>query len=206
MYLVNCHRNFRWPRAGRILKRGVVRHSPIDICVIAGSFLPLLAGCVDKTADQSRSTETAAELNNDVSANISAIEQQEDAQMEAELRESDKLRRWQDRVRPTPKGAFPKIGTCYQTTVKQVLGRLGGPPDGDNGSAVLYGNGLYQVSYELVPEIVRSRHGDRVTMCITDLPKNCPPGDFRGIVYKTHNGRTGEDWELPDSEHDCGGA
>jgi hypothetical protein len=174
--------------------------------MIAGSCLVLLAGCADGTADQSRATETAAELNNEVSANISAIDQQEDAQLEAELRHSDELRRWQERVRPTPKGAFPKIGTCYQTTVKQVLGRLGGPADGDNGSAILYTNGLYQVSYEAVPEIVRSRSGDPVKMCVADLPKDCPAGDFRGIVYNTHNGRTGEDWELPDSEHDCGGA
>lgn len=143
---------------------------------------------------------------NEVSAEMPSIENQDETHLAADSRKAEEFDRWRERVLPTPKDAFPKVGTCYQTTIKETLGRLGGPPDGDSGSAVLYDNGLYQVSYEVVPQIVRSRSGDSVTMCVIELPSDCPAGDFRGVVYQTQNRRTGQKWELPDSQHDCGGA
>jgi hypothetical protein len=111
----------------------------------------------------------------------------------------------QSRSVPPKSAAFPKIGTCVETQVKEVMGRLGPDPGGDSGSAVFFRNGRYQIGYDVVTAIVRSRAGDNVRMCVVDLPKDCPPGDSRGIVYRTKNLRTGEQWELPDSEHDCGG-
>jgi hypothetical protein len=101
---------------------------------------------------------------------------------------------------------FPPVGTCYVTTVKRVTSRFGGKPSRQDGTAVIFVNGLRQVSYEFVPEVTRSRPGDKVTSCVVSLPKNCPPGDMRGIYYRTHNWRTHKFWTLSDSQHECGGA
>jgi hypothetical protein len=76
----------------------------------------------------------------------------------------------------------------------------------DSGSAVSFTNGGYQVSYERVPPIERSRRGDPVRMCLVQLPAHCPPGDNRGRLYRTTNLRTRQAWVLQDSEHMCGGA
>jgi hypothetical protein len=101
---------------------------------------------------------------------------------------------------------LPALGTCYHTRVQELTNRFGGNnPSDDSGSAILFQNGLYQVDYDVVPGIVHSRSGDRVTMCVIDLPRNCPPGDLRGVIYRTRNLRTGDEWELPDSQHGCGG-
>jgi hypothetical protein len=101
---------------------------------------------------------------------------------------------------PLPK----KVGECTETTVKSVEFRLEGAPD--SGSAISYANGGYQVSYDAVPAIRQSRKGDRVRLCLVELPSDCPPGDERGKIYRATNLRTGKSWELPDSQHSCGGA
>jgi len=103
-----------------------------------------------------------------------------------------------------------KVGQCTNTTIKDVTTRLqDGPtykPIPGSGSAVDFANGGYQVSYDTIAAITQSRAGDPVTMCLVSLPKGCPPGDKRGITYKTTNLRTRGTWTLPDSEHMCGGA
>jgi hypothetical protein len=76
----------------------------------------------------------------------------------------------------------------------------------DSGSAVLFASGHYQVSYDQVPAVNRSRPGDRVYLCLVKLPEHCPPGDHRGRIYTATNLRTLESWTLPDSQHSCGGA
>ena len=38
------------------------------------------------------------------------------------------------------------------------------------------------------------------------VPADCPPGDDRGKIYAPPISGTGESWELPDSQHSCGGA
>lgn len=106
-----------------------------------------------------------------------------------------------------PRHRFPKVGTCYVTRISAVEGRLVGVRvDGWSGSQVEFENGVFQVSYGTVPAIVHSRVGDKVTMCVVELPVACPPGDFRGVVYRTHNWRTKQNWTLPNAEHSCGGA
>jgi hypothetical protein len=97
-----------------------------------------------------------------------------------------------------------KVGDCVNTNVTQVGSRLEGVPN--SGSAILYADGLSQVSYDAVPGIDHSRPGDNVRLCLTSLPQNCPPGDDRGKVYSAANQRTGETWSASDSEHMCGGA
>jgi hypothetical protein len=97
-----------------------------------------------------------------------------------------------------------RIGQCIGTRVKEVGTRLENTPG--SGSLVTFTNGGVQVSYEQVREVDESRPGDRVSMCLVSIPKDCPPGDDRGRTYKTTNKRTGQSWTLPDSEHMCGGA
>lgn len=93
------------------------------------------------------------------------------------------------------------LGACTQTTVISV-----GPRAGDTGSVIEYANGLWQVDYNTIPAIHRSRSGDRVLLCLTEIPVGCPPGDDRGRTYKGTNLRTRESWSAIDSEHSCGGA
>lgn len=97
-----------------------------------------------------------------------------------------------------------RIGQCVGTRVKEVGTRLENTPG--SGSLVTFTNGGVQVSYDQVREVDESRPGDRVSMCLVSIPKDCPPGDDRGRTYKTTNKRTGQSWILPDSEHMCGGA
>jgi hypothetical protein len=101
-------------------------------------------------------------------------------------------------------GLPKRVGDCVNTTIKSIETRLEGMPG--SGSAVSFANGGYQVGYETVPAIEQSRRDDPVRMCLVSIPKNCPKGDNRGKVYRTTNLRTRQSWNLPDSEHMCGGA
>jgi hypothetical protein len=96
------------------------------------------------------------------------------------------------------------LGDCLEATVSVVGSRLQGMPN--SGSAILYTNGMSQVSYDAVPGIDHSQAGDAVHLCLVSVPQNCPPGDDRGKVYSGANQRTGENWQAPDSEHACGAA
>jgi hypothetical protein len=96
------------------------------------------------------------------------------------------------------------VHQCVTTSVKAIGTRLEGIPG--SGSAITYTNGLYQVSYDIDMGMQSSRPGDKVYLCLTELPAGCPPGDDRGKVYKATNLRTNRAWEASDSEHSCGGA
>ncbi|MBV8337389.1 MAG: hypothetical protein JO358_18495 [Alphaproteobacteria bacterium] len=102
------------------------------------------------------------------------------------------------------------IGQCTNTTIKEVTSRLEDSTTHQwipgSGSAVDFANGGYQVSYDTVAAIIKSRPGDPVKMCLVSIPRGCPPGDNRGRMYKTTNLRTHGVWTLPDAEHRCGGA
>lgn len=69
-----------------------------------------------------------------------------------------------------------------------------------------YAKGRWQVDYNLIPGIHSSRRGDRVLLCLTEVPVGCPLGDDRGRTYKGTNLRTLDSWSALDSEHSCGGA
>jgi len=97
-----------------------------------------------------------------------------------------------------------KVGACVSTAVKEVSFRLDGVPD--SGSAIEYTDGIYQVSYDTVPEMAASRAGDKIKLCLLSVPSGCPKGDDRGKNYRATNLRTGKSWEAMDSEHMCGGA
>lgn len=97
--------------------------------------------------------------------------------------------------------ARESIGACTLTRVAYVGFRAG-----DSGSVIEYANGLWQVDYNIIPGIRSSRRGDRVLLCLTDIPIDCPSGDDRGRTYKGTNLRTVESWSAINSEHSCGGA
>jgi hypothetical protein len=97
-----------------------------------------------------------------------------------------------------------KVGQCVQTSLKEVGTRLEGVPD--SGSAVIYTNGIFGIDYETVKAITKARVGDKITLCLTSIPKHCPPGDDRGRFYSAVDLRTKGKWNLPDAEHMCGGA
>src|ERR1700680_138629 len=84
-----------------------------------------------------------------------------------------------------------QIGQCTNTTIKNVTTRLQdgatNKPIPGSGSAVDFANGGYQVSYDTIDAITQSHAGDPVTMCLVSIPKGCPPGDKRGLTYKTTN-------------------
>ena len=118
-------------------------------------------------------------------------------------------------------GEIPKrLGQCVKTRILEIGPRLGwmGPEkkaprlqhynqgDYDSGIFVSYENGLGGVSYEVVPAVLNSRAGDKIILCLTSIPTNCPPGDDRGKEYSAVNLRTNQGWVLGDSQHMCGGA
>jgi len=99
------------------------------------------------------------------------------------------------------------VGQCERTTVEWIGPRLqeaqGEEPDG---TSIRFANAVRQVSYDRELEILSSRVGDPARVCLIKIPKECPPGDNRGRVYRVTNLRTGKQWALPDSSHECGGA
>jgi len=106
-----------------------------------------------------------------------------------------------------------QVGQCVETAIRKISDRFGQalspspPKDGfDPGTSILFENGGFQVSYAKETSAQRSKIGDKVRMCLVEIPKDCPPGDNRGRVYNTKNLRTGEAWTLSDSQHRCGGA
>ncbi len=99
-------------------------------------------------------------------------------------------------------------GECFQTRVKRITNRLedAGRRVPGSGSAIVLADGHYNVSYDQLPGIDRSRPGDRVRLCVISVPRRCPAGDNRGITYRGRNLRTGLSWRATDAEHFCGGA
>lgn len=106
-----------------------------------------------------------------------------------------------------PGGGMPqKIGECSESRIEDIGGRLEGDANFETGTSVQFANGGSQITYDKDWGVIRSRIGDPVRICLVSVPKGCPPGDDRGKVYNTTNLRTGDGWELPDSQHMCGGA
>lgn len=97
-----------------------------------------------------------------------------------------------------------RIGMCVQTRIETLGSRGEGAPD--SGSAILYANGVYGVSYEVIEAVRASRVGDPITLCLVSVPRNCPKDDARGKEYSALNRRTKQQWTLADSQHYCGGA
>lgn len=102
----------------------------------------------------------------------------------------------------------PRVGQCFLTRVKEVGPRLEGGSDDPNndGVAINYADGHYQVDYTTNRFRMGFKAGDPVRLCTVSLPKNCPIGDHRGITYRALDLRSYRIWEAADHEHMCGGA
>ena len=109
-------------------------------------------------------------------------------------------------------GSLPaRVGQCVTTQIARIATRLdpGRPPtpeDFASGTSVDFTNRGRQVSYERENEILKSRPGHSVIMCLISIPRGCPAGDVRGRMYTVSNLATRGSWTLPDSQHSCGGA
>ena len=99
-----------------------------------------------------------------------------------------------------------RVGDCTTALITDIGYRLLGPDGKPDGTTVEFANGLHQISYEREPAVVPSRPGDRAIICLTVIPRACPPHDSRGRWYTVTNLRTQTTWSLPDSQHTCGGA
>jgi hypothetical protein len=94
-----------------------------------------------------------------------------------------------------------KIGQCLDTGVMWVGTRLQG--DGtslpgikiDLGSKITYSNGDEQASFETIPNMMRSKIGDDVRLCLIEANK-CEKGYIHNIG--SYNLRTKEKWEAYD--------
>ena len=98
---------------------------------------------------------------------------------------------------------------CQNTTVTLATTRLesGGQPQYDSGVALRFANGVSAVDYQPGnPIAMREREGDKVQTCLYSVPKNCPPGDDRGKVYRVYDYRLQAAYYLPATQHSCGGA
>ena len=103
-----------------------------------------------------------------------------------------------------PGRRMPRAGSCHQTIVKEVTSRLIGVRG--SGTTIIYTDGHAQVSYDRIREAERSRPGDAVRLCVVSIPRNCPIGDLRGVMYRATNLRTLRSWSALNAEHSCGGA
>jgi hypothetical protein len=115
---------------------------------------------------------------------------------------------------------------CVMTRIKSIQGRLEGRSLRESGAAVEYENGVYGVQYQLgenpdkdqpgysdywqqktyEDNIIASRVGDPIKLCLVSIPLHCPKGDERGREYVALDLRNHRWWNLGDSEHMCGGA
>lgn len=114
---------------------------------------------------------------------------------------------------PNPAHSAPpptQVGKCADTFIQRTGTRFGesltGPLVEGSGTSVNLTNGIYLVSYEDIGQLRSSRPGDKVKVCLLEIPEECPPGDNRGRGYSLLNYRTGGYVEMSNSLHMCGGA
>lgn len=83
-----------------------------------------------------------------------------------------------------------------------------GEPQNDysSGVAVAFANGLGLVSYSATQEVLRTKVGTRVQVCLFREMRGCPPGDDRGKEYRVFDPVEKVAWSMGDSQHVCGGA
>jgi hypothetical protein len=108
----------------------------------------------------------------------------------------------------TPQTAVPRrIGRidrfgddAFKPELYGVQYQLGDNPDKDQPG---YSDCWQQKTYE--DNIVASRVGDPIKLCLVSIPLHCPKGDGRGREYAALDLRNHRWWNLGDSEHMCGG-
>jgi hypothetical protein len=103
----------------------------------------------------------------------------------------------------------PVDGPCERTVIEDIGTRTvdgDGTPDLESGVTVIFANGLMLVGYSRPMLVESQKPGDKVEVCLVEVPVGCPPGDTRGKVYRVRDLRAGQSYTLPDAMHMCGGA
>ena len=99
-------------------------------------------------------------------------------------------------------------GQCAMTRITELTTRFGEPvtyDNADSGTAITFANGSSQVSYDR-NGLYDLKTGDKVVLCLMSIPHDCPKDDTRGRMYFGMDVKTKAQWQLPDSQHMCGGA
>ncbi|HEX8666909.1 MAG TPA: hypothetical protein VF727_00875 [Allosphingosinicella sp.] len=116
-----------------------------------------------------------------------------------EARRSGWRNRW-----ASPTKSFPSVGTCYSAEI--VTAKSTGRDDPDEAQTeVTFDIGLVLKSFSYEPGVGQSRVGDKVRVCVYELPSNCPAASLYGIKYEAHNLRTGQSWIMRDHYNSCSG-
>jgi len=114
-----------------------------------------------------------------------------------------------ERTGGPPHGGVPeRPGECAGTRIAEVTTRFGNPvgySNEDEGTAITFENGGYQVSYSR-DGLQEAKAGDRVVVCMMSVLHDCPNGDDRGNLFYTLDLETNGQWTLTDTQHMCGGA
>lgn len=99
------------------------------------------------------------------------------------------------------------IGSCYDSEVRNVRFRLESSLDGtldrNSGSAIEFRDGLYLVGYDRVPEVHRSKIGDRVRICLVAEERDCQRGIDPTRTYRVENARTRGSFTMSNSTKSC---
>ena len=73
----------------------------------------------------------------------------------------------------TPQDPLPtKILACGGSLIQSIGGRLEGDSDFSTGTGIEFTNGGYNVSYEKIVPIIKSKVGDHVMMCLVFIPNH----------------------------------
>jgi uncharacterized protein len=119
-------------------------------------------------------------------------------------------------LNPLPK----KVGDCIDSTIMGKSTRFEGAIAGESGGevAVQFKNDLYLYiqsianfpSTENTDKYMFSTkdflQGDKVKVCLQELPTDCPKGDDRGKIYSVTNYKNNKSFVGVDAWHLCGGA
>lgn len=99
------------------------------------------------------------------------------------------------------------IGQCSETHISTVGARLidamTGEPIPDSGVSVHLNNGVILIASTKIPAVESLKRGDQVKLCLESVPKNCRTGDYRGMMYRIINYRTGKEFTLSNSTQSC---
>ena len=113
-----------------------------------------------------------------------------------------------------------KVGQCADMAIQDKVTRFEGAVAGESGGEVnvqLSDNlGLYLLNVaglsgsanldKYMYATSDFAKGDKVKVCLIELPTDCPKGDDRGKIYKVTNYKNKKSFTGVDSWHSCGGA
>ena len=134
---------------------------------------------------------------------------------------SQRLAELQNQPAQTVSSALPKkVGQCADMAIQDKVTRFEGAVAGEAGGEVNVQLsdelGLYLLSIAGLSESANLdkymyatsdfAKGDKVKVCLIQLPKDCPKGDDRGKIYKVTNYKNKKSFTGVDSWHSCGGA